>query len=226
MKTTAIYQSSATYIRITEDTIFIRERKEKFSWWGPEIFEFNKQFSFNDIEEVEFKQDALPKPMKETALMQSFTIRFKNEKHKVLVASAEQEVNDYLPVTKWVKNESYEEFVNTFVTRLQAYPHIKVYAYTGMNGKIVQQISRFLPSFAVGSLVISSPLLIKILLSVLKIGTGAFTLWGFEYIWTALFATVYGTAFLVNKKKKKKSLLPSISQLPAYFLPSSQAEKV
>jgi len=29
MKTPAIYQSSATYVRIKEDTIFIRERKEK-----------------------------------------------------------------------------------------------------------------------------------------------------------------------------------------------------
>jgi hypothetical protein len=225
MKKTAIYKSATATIKIKDETIFISERKEKTSWWGNEVFDFNKKFFFNDIEEVEFKQDALPTPIKETALMQSITVRFKNEKSKVVIASAEHQVgNSLFRMTKWVKNETYDDFASVFVAQLHYYPHIKVYAYTGVNGKVMQKISKFMPSFAIGSLVVSSPFLIKILLNMLKIGTGMITLWGFEYIWVALVVGTFGIAFLVNKKKKQQSLLSSVNELPVYFLPSPQVE--
>ncbi|SFE86052.1 hypothetical protein [Thermoflexibacter ruber] len=225
MEKTAIYKSTTAIIKIKEDSIFVSERKERISWWGNEIFDFNKQFSFKDIEEVEFKQDALPTPIKETAFVQSLTIRFKNEKNKVVIASAEHQVgNSLFRMTKWVKNETYDDFVNVFVAQLHFYPHIKVYAYTGMNGKVLQKMSKFMPSFTIGSLVVGTPFWIKILLNMLKIGTGMITLWGFEYIWVALMVGVFGTTFFVNKKKKQQSLLSSVSELPVYFLPSPQTE--
>jgi hypothetical protein len=221
----AKYTGETLICTLKENSITVNERRDKISFLGAEVYNFNKAFSFQEIKSVEFKKDYLHYPDKNFDFVYSMAISFTSEKRKFVISDVELQVNySVIKTFKCIKNDSYNHFVSAFVNILPFNPHIKIYAYEGTRGRILSKMSRFFPRLVIGSLVFSSPLIFKLLVIVFKISLQATLLFWLDNVFihlgallTIIFATV---SYFMDKRVKNKSLIASSDLIPNHFLSS------
>jgi hypothetical protein len=215
---------------LKENSILIDDRREKFSIWGFETYNFKKEFLLQDIDSVTFKKDYLHHPNQEFQFVHSMTIKFKGEKTKVVIADVEVQINySKLKTFTWVRNLYYQDFIALFIEKISKFSHIRIYAYEGARSKIFSKMLGFLPSFVVGKAVIGGAFILKLLTIIFKTSLKfTFLFWlnsTFFDIGFVLTLSFFAITYWIDHKNKAQALLESVEQLPPQFVPQKDKQK-